>query len=164
MCFSEKEFWYKFSVHSYIIFWPLHPIPLPSMAHNTPWDYDKNKWTNLNLLKNTDNISTILNHLSSNSNLVLCSNNYKHLKLFFLGCIVPSSVEISSMVLVKMMEKGNLLQRQRTDFELKSLLESSAKEAIYNISVPCTTTSHNSVKTSITWYSAGYDTPATLSL
>lgn len=31
------------------------------------------------------------------------------------------------MVLVKMMEKGNLLQRQRTDFELKSLLESSAK-------------------------------------
>lgn len=163
MCFSEKEFWYNFSVHSYITFWP---PPLPSMAHNTPWDYDKNKWTNLNLLKNTHNISTILNHLPSNLILVLCLNNYKHLKLFFfLGCIVPSSVEISSMVLAKMIKKGkNYYNDNGQILNWKAYLSLQLRWAIYHISVPCTRTSHNSVKTSITWYSAGYDTPATLSL
>lgn len=124
MCFSEKEFWYNFSVHSYITFWP--PPPLPSMAHYTPWVYDKNKWTNLNLLKNTNNISTILNHLPSNLILVLCLNNYKHLKLFFFRMhSTKFSWELGSGEDDKKGKK--LLQRQQTDFELKSLLESSAE-------------------------------------
>lgn len=50
-------------VHSYITFW--HP-PFPVWPTIPPWEYNKNKWTNLDLLRNTNNISTILNHLPSN--------------------------------------------------------------------------------------------------
>lgn len=137
----------------------------PHFNCGPPYPRDHDKWTNLNLLKNTNNISTIISHLPFNWDLVRSFNKYQSAKLFFHGFIVPSSVEIASMVLERMMKMWKIYNNDNGHIlNWKAYLSHRLRWAKYIIFVPCTTTSHNSVKTSISWYSAGYDTPAIRSL